>query len=70
VNAVSVVRARPPLVVDLGRGYFAWIERGHGFVLSRCAGQWVPLTEAVVIAGHVMKAPAVGELVLEFGRPM
>lgn len=66
---VTVTRALPPLVVDVGNGAFAWIEKGHGFLLHTAVGQWHPLTDAPGIGGTVLKADQVAALVLSFGSP-
>lgn len=69
-KSVTVTRPCPPLVVDLGRGRFAWIEHGHGFTLdTNAGGTWQPIVDAHGIGGSVLQAPAVAELVLEHGRP-
>lgn len=67
---LHVTTVRPPLVVDLGRGYFAWIEKGHGFTLSAASGQWQPMVDAEGLGGHVLTASQVVALVAAYGRPV
>jgi hypothetical protein len=65
----AVINQRPPLVVDLGRGAFAWVEHGFGFILHTGSRQWVPLVDAEGFGGVVLHTDKVAELVAEFGRP-
>lgn len=70
MNALVITQHRPPLVVDLGNGRFAWIERGSGFVLSAAIGEWHPITTAEGLGGHVLNEQQVEALVKAFGRPL
>ena len=71
MNALNhnITRTHPPLVVDIGRGYYAWVENGLGFTLSVASGRWQPLVDGSGIGGHVLKAPQVAALVAAYGRP-
>lgn len=71
MNALTETLQQPlPLVVDLGAGHFAWVEKGRGFTIdTRASGTWLPLEEAWGIGGTVLQAAAVAELVLNHGRP-
>lgn len=68
MNAISILRECPPLVVDLGRGFVAWIERGIGWTCGP-SGQWVPMVDAEGIGGRVLTSAQIAELVLRVGRP-
>lgn len=68
VQAVS--RSVSPLVVDIGRGCYAWIQDGFGFTLdTRASGRWQPLVDAIGLGGHVLNAGQVTALVAAYGRP-
>lgn len=69
-SAPSATNPRPPLVVDLGRGAYAWVENGFGFLLHAGSRQWVPLVDAYGLGGVVLHADKVAELVAAFGRPL
>jgi len=63
--------AQPALVVDLGRGWYGWVEKGFGFALdTRCFGKWQPLTDVESFRGTVLKPHQVVALVVAYGRPM
>lgn len=68
-KSVELETPRPPLVADMGAGYFLWVEGGRGFVLSTANGEWRPLDSANGIGGTVLSPGHVAALVLEFGRP-
>lgn len=68
--SLQVTRVLPPLVVDLGRGYYAWVERGHGFTLSTASGQWQLMVDAEGLGGTVLTASQVLALVTAYGRPV
>jgi hypothetical protein len=59
----------PPLVVELNRGWYAWIHRGIGHTLCAATGQWAPLVDAVGIGGRVLTTSQVVALVAAYGRP-
>lgn len=69
-KSVTLTRPLPPLVVDLGRGHFAWIQDGHGFTLATEVGEWHPIVDAHGIGGTVLNAAQIAVLVAEFGRPL
>jgi len=69
INLSAVISTLPPLVVAIGRGAYAWIENGLGFLLHSGSRQWVPLVDAEGLGGVVLRADEVTELVAEFGRP-
>ncbi len=64
-----VLTSRPPLVVALKGGSYAWIHMGHGFLLHRMTRVWAPLVDAEGIGGTVLDSSEVAALVAEFGRP-
>ncbi|MDP2270894.1 MAG: hypothetical protein Q8K32_09200 [Archangium sp.] len=68
-KAVTLTTPRPPLVVALKGGSYAWIHQGHGFLLHRMTRVWAPLVDAEGIGGTVLDASEVAALVAEFGRP-
>jgi len=69
-SSATVTPAAEPLVVDLGRGWYGWVENGLGFALdTRCFGRWQPLTDVESFGGTVMKPHQVVALVLAYGRP-
>jgi hypothetical protein len=60
-----------PLVVDVGHGMYAWIQRGLGFTLNtRASAQWVPMVDCVGIGGHLLTASQVTALVAAYGKPV
>lgn len=67
---ITVTRVLPPLVADMGQGYFLWVEGGRGFTLCTAVGHWHPLADGEGIGGTVLKAEQVAALVAEFGRPL
>jgi hypothetical protein len=69
-RSVELQRPLPPLVADMGGGYFLWVEGGHGFTLCTAVGQWHPLTDGEGIGGTLLKPEQLAALVLEFGRPL
>lgn len=69
-RSVTLTRPLPPLVADMGQGYFLWVEKGHGFTLSTATGHWHPLADGEGIGGTVLKDDQVVALVAEFGRPL
>ncbi|HAM59867.1 MAG TPA: hypothetical protein DCQ64_32425 [Candidatus Rokubacteria bacterium] len=67
----EVKRALPPIVVDLGRGCYAWIGGGHGFILdTRGSGVWQPMADVPHFGGHVLTASRVASLAAAYGRPV
>ncbi|MDP2271233.1 MAG: hypothetical protein Q8K32_10915 [Archangium sp.] len=68
-KAVTLATPRPPLVVALKGGSYAWIHQGHGFLLHRMTRQWAPLVDAEGIGGQVLSSAEVAELVATYGRP-
>lgn len=69
MNAVTVLRQLPPLVVELRHGAYAWVENGLGFILHAATGRWHPITDATEIGGHVLTPAQVARVVLHHGRP-
>lgn len=70
VPAPEVTRAHPPLVADMGQGYFLWVEKGLGFTLCTAVGQWHPLADGEGIGGKVLTDSQVVALVAAYGRPL
>ena len=69
-QVANVTRAVSPLVVDIGRGVYAWIQGGIGFSLdTRATATWHPLVDAVGLGGHVLTSSQVVALVARYGRP-
>lgn len=63
---------RPPLVVDLGRGFYAWMQNAIGFIFTPGLG-WKPITdvEAPGIGGRVVTSKAEFDaLVKRVGKPL
>ena len=59
----------PPLVVEIGRGTYAYIHHGTGHLLCVATGQWTPMVDVVGIGGSVLTSSQVLALVETYGRP-
>jgi len=70
-RVAAVSRSVSPLVVDVGHGCYAWVERALGFTLdTRTGGTWQPMVDCVGIGGRVLTASQVDALVKAYGRPV
>lgn len=59
-----------PLVVEIARGVWVWIQDGLGFILRSDVGQWVPLADTEGIGGRVLTESAVSALARAYGVPV
>lgn len=59
-----------PLVVEVARCSFVWVQQGRGWLLHTSSRTWVPLEESPGIGGRVLGVTATAALVEIFGSPV
>lgn len=71
MNALNgnIQRAVSPLVAEVGKGQYLWVQDGFGFLLHATAGAWHPITHAFH-GGKVLNESQVVALVAAYGRPL